>query len=148
MDIMQSFMAYAGDFERTYADDDWARLQAYFADDAVYAVESATFGCRLVGPAAILAGIRKSVSGFDRRFDEREIAVVSGPDVEGDEMRIGWTVTYRKAGMAPFVLRGRSAVRYRDGVIAALTDSYEPAVERELADWQRANGLPVDVSYT
>ena len=28
MDIMQPFMAYAGDFERTLADDDWTRLQS------------------------------------------------------------------------------------------------------------------------
>ena len=63
-------------------------------------------------------------------------------------MRVGWTVTYRKAGVAPFVLRGRSTVRCHDGVIAQLTDSYDPSIERELADWQRASQMPVDVSYT
>jgi len=40
MDIMQQFMAYAGDFERTLADDDWSRLSGYFADDAVYEVRA------------------------------------------------------------------------------------------------------------
>ena len=145
---MQSFMAYAGDFERTYVDDDWTRLRRYFADDAVYEVQAPTFGCRLVGPEAIFAGIRKSLNGFDRRFAERDIAVTSGPEVEGDEMRVGWTVTYRKAGVAPFVLRGRSTVRYRDGVIAQLTDSYDASIERELAEWQRTSRMAVDVSYT
>ena len=148
MDVMRSFMAYAGDFERTYIDDDWTRLRRYFADDAVYAVESESFGCRLVGPDAIVAGMRKSVNGFDRRFDSRDIAVTSGPEVDGDEIWVGWTGTYRKAGVAPFVLRGRSTVRYRDGVIATLTDAYEPAVERELAEWQRTSKMGVDVSYT
>ena len=148
MDVMRSFMAYADDFERTYIDDDWTRLRRYFAEDAVYAVESESFGCRLMGPDAIVAGMRKSVNGFDRRFDSRDIAVTSGPEVDGDEIRVSWTGTYRKAGVAPFVLRGRSTVRYRDGVIAILTDSYEPALERELAEWQRASKMDVDVSYT
>ena len=148
MDIMQSFMAYAGDFERTYVDDDWTRLRRYFADDAVYEVQSKQFGCRLVGPDAILAGMKRSVNGFDRRFEQREIAVVDGPVVEGDEMRVGWQVTYRKAGLAPFVLRGRSSARYRDGVIAQLTDSFGADLEVELAEWQRANQMAVDVSYT
>jgi hypothetical protein len=147
MDIMRAFMAYAADFERTYVDDDWSRLRRYFADDAVYAVDSERFGCRLVGPDAILAGMKKSVNGFDRRFDSRDVAVTSGPEVAGDELRVAWTVTYSKAGVPPFALRGRSTVGYRDGVIATLTDSFEPAVERELAEWQRASGMDVDVSY-
>ena len=36
MDILQQFLAYAGDFEKTLADDDWSRLHKYFCDDAVY----------------------------------------------------------------------------------------------------------------
>lgn len=147
MDILQAFMAYAGDFERTYVDDDWTRLRRYFTDDALYEVEARTFGCSLQGPAAIFAGIRKSLDGFDRRFATRHIAVVDGPEVAGDEMRVGWTVTYGRAGVPPFVLRGRSTVRFRDGLIARLTDSYEPAAERELAEWRRSSGMAVDVSY-
>lgn len=148
MDIMQQFFAYAGDFERTLADDDWSRLRAYFADDAVYEVQAPLFGCRLVGPQAIFAGMKKSLDGFDRRFEGRDIAVTDGPEVAAVEIRAGWTVTYRKTGVPPFVLRGRSTVRYRDGRIVQLTDSYDPDVARELAAWQRESGMSVDVSYT
>lgn len=147
MDILQSFMAYAGDFERTYVDDDWTRLPRYFANDAVYEVRAPVFGCRLEGPEAIVAGMRKSVNGFDRRFEGREIAVAGGPEVAGDELRIIWTVTYSAPGVTPFVLRGRSTVRYRDGRIAELIDAYEPEVERELAEWRRANAMAIDMSY-
>lgn len=147
MDILQSFMAYAQDFEKTYADDDWARLRPYFAAAAVYEVEAKAFGCRLVGPDAIFAGIKKSLDGFDRKFDTRTIAVTNGPDVAGDELRAAWEVTYTKEKLQPFVLRGRSTVRYRDGVIDRLTDSYDDAVGAELAAWQRANRLEIDPSY-
>src|SRR6185503_5087987 len=93
MDIMQQFLAYAGDFERTLADDDWSRLRRYFADDAVYEVK-APFGCRLTGPTAIFAGIKKSLDGFDRKFAKRDIEVTSGPEVSADEIRMGWKVVY------------------------------------------------------
>jgi SnoaL-like domain len=148
MDILQQFMTYAGEFEKTYIDDDWSRLTPYFANDAVYEVKAQSFGGRLVGPGAIFAAIKKSLDGFDRKFSGRDIAVTDGPAVDGDEMRVGWAVTYSREGWTPFVLRGRSVARYRDGVIAYLSDAYDPSVESELADWQRANGAHVDPSYT
>ena len=148
MDILQQFMAYAGDFERTLADDDWQRLRRYFADDAVYEVKADAFGCRLTGPTAIFAGIRKSLNGFDRKFSKRDIEVTSGPDISGDELRLSWNVTYHKDGVPPFVLRGRSVARYAGDKIAYLADSYDPSVGDELAAWQRESGMAIDPSYT
>ena len=147
MEILESFMAYANDFERTFVDDDWTRLQQYFAPDAVYQVNAPSFGCRLVGPQAIFAGIKKSLDGFDRRFAKRDVEVTSGPDVAGGEIRIGWKVVYRKDGVPPFVLRGESTARYADGRIVYLADSYPPGVEAEFAAWQRQTGLKLDPSY-
>jgi SnoaL-like protein len=148
MDIMQQFMAYAGDFERTLVDDDWTRLQRYFAADAVYEVRAESFGCRLIGPAAIFAGMKKSLDGFDRKFTKRDIEVTSGPEVSGAEMRLGWKVVYTREGLPPFTLRGQSTVRYADGKIAYLADSYDPSVAAELAAWQRETGATLDPSYT
>ena len=147
MDILQPFMSYARDFEKTLADDDWTRLHQYFAADAVYEVNARSFGCRLVGPAAIFAGMKKSLDGFDRKFTRRDVEVTSGPEVSGDEMRMGWKVVYHKDGVPPFVLRGRSSVRYADGRIVHLADSYDPSVEGEFAAWQRESGLTLDPSY-
>lgn len=147
MDIMRQFLAYAGDFERTYADDDWSRLYQYFADDAVYEVKATSFGCRLQGPQAIFAGIKKSLDGFDRKFEKRDIEVTSGPEISGDEMTMGWNVTYSKAGVPPFILRGRSSVRFAGDKIAYLADSYDAAMEAEMAAWQRSSGLRFNPSY-
>jgi len=38
MDPLSRFMAYFQDFELTYRDDDWSRLEQYFAPDAVYRI--------------------------------------------------------------------------------------------------------------
>lgn len=148
MEIMQNFLAYAGDFERTLADDDWERLRQYFAEDAVYEVLAKSFGCRLSGPTAIFAGIKKSLDGFDRKFSKRDIEVTSGPEIIGDEMKMGWKVVYTKDGVPPFVLRGRSTVRYVGDKIVHLADSYEPGMEDEFAVWQRSSGMHIDPSYT
>jgi len=148
MDIMQQFMGYAGDFERTLADDDWERLHRYFTNDAVYEVKATSFGCRLAGPAAIFAGMKKSLDGFDRKFAKRDIEVTSGPEIAGDQIHLGWKVVYTNEGLPPFVLRGESTVRFADDKIVYLADSYDPSVAGELAAWQRASGVTVDPSYT
>lgn len=147
MNILQQFLAYAGDFEKTYADDDWTRLRQYFAEDAVYEVKAQSFGCKLQGRDAILKGIKKSLDGFDRKFDGRKIKVSSGPDVDETEIRMSWEVTYTKPGWTPYVLSGRSVARYADGKIVYLSDAYEPSVEEAGVTWQRVNGVQLDPAY-
>lgn len=145
---MQQFMAYAGEFEKTLADDDWSRLRSYFADDAVYEVKAASFGCRLTGPAAIFAGIKKSLDGFDRKFTNRDIEVTQGPEISGDEIRMSWKVVYHKSDLPTFVLRGASTVRYAGGKIAYLADSYDPSMEAEFATWKQQSGVELNPAYT
>ncbi len=147
MTTLEAFLAYAAEFEKTYVDDDWTRLEPYFGDATVYRVESEVFGCELLGPSAIFAGIKKSLDGLDRNFPVREIAILEGPDVEGDELRATWTVTYRKEDWSPLVLRGRSFARIRDDKIELLVDSYDERMDRELAEWTRDTGAEVDPSY-
>ena len=147
MDILEHFMAYAGDFERTLADDDWSRLEGYFCDDAVYVIEGSALACRLEGRDAIFAGIKKSLDGLDRRFDGRDIEITSGPVVDGDEMRVAWTLTYKKPGVEPLRMRGETLARYRDDRIAYLADSYDGKLDAEVAAWSERNSFPVDPSY-
>ena len=148
MDITERFMKYAGDFELTLWDDDWTRVRPYFAADAVYEVQSPSFGCKLTGPDAIFTGIKKSLDGFDRKFSRRDVELTGPPEVDGDELRLTWKIVYHKDGVAPYTLCGRSAARYRDGKIVYLGDSYDANVEEQLAAWQRDNGLELDPRYT
>jgi hypothetical protein len=147
MDNLTQFMRYAADFELTLVDDDWSRLRQYFTDEAVYEVKAEGFPCRLVGPDEIFKGMKKSLDGFDRKFDGRGVEVTKGPEVDGDTMRADWAVTYRKAGKTPYVLRGRSEARFRAGKIAHLADVYDASVGPEAAAWMQQNDMVLNPSY-
>ncbi len=71
MDPLQRFAAYAADFEKTFEDDEWTRLEGYFAEDAIYTVKGTPFDCEVRGRDAIFRAIKKSIDGFDRHFDKR-----------------------------------------------------------------------------
>lgn len=75
MDPLRRFAAHAADFEKTFEDDDWTRLEGCFAEDAIYTVEGTPFDCEVRGRETILRAIKKSLDGFDGRFDKREIVL-------------------------------------------------------------------------
>lgn len=147
MSVAEQFYAYAMAFEQTYDDDDWTRIAPFFADDAVYEVRNSSLACRLEGRDAILRGLKKSLDGFDRRFAKRALDVVSGPDVDGDTFRVGWTATYRVEGAPTLVLRGQSTARLRDGRIVELVDEYPDGMDAQVADWSAAHAPDVSAAY-
>ena len=147
MSALQQFFAYAMAFEQTYDDDDWSRLEPFFADDAVYEVRGSALACRLEGRAAILSGLRKSLDGFDRRLAKRTLDVTDGPHGEGEAVSIGWTATYVVPGAAPLWLRGRWTARFRDGVIRERVDEYRPGMDGEVVAWLARHAPGADASY-
>lgn len=148
MSALQRFFAYAMAFEQTYDDDDWSRVEPFFAPDAVYEVRNSVLGCRLEGRAAILAGLRKSLDGFDRRLGKRKLDVTDGPHEQGDSVSIGWTGTYEVPGAPRLVLRGRSTARYRDGLICELIDEYPAGMDAEAGAWIDRHLPGASAAYT
>jgi hypothetical protein len=145
MAALERFLAYAQDFERTYADDDWSRLAQYFAPDAVYEVQG-TAPCEITGREAIFRGLKKSLDGFDRKFAERRVEIAGPPKAEGDTVAVEWLATYVRPGTPPLVLRGRSVACFAGDAIGRLTDTLtgDPG---ELAAWFGAHGAGLDPSY-
>ncbi len=147
MAALEKFAEYAADFERSVADDDWGRIKPYFAADAVYEIVAEIYAAKIVGPDAIVAGFKKSLDGFDRVFDTRSVELTGELEVDGDQLSAPWKASYTKEGCDPYVLRGRSTVRYDGDLIASLTDSFDDEAVRELQEWQKNNDLKVDPSY-
>jgi len=147
MSALEPFMAYAAAFEETFLDDAWERLEPYFAENAVYDVESSLFGCHVEGRSAILTALKKSLDGFDRCMAGREIALREPPSESENRVELRWAVTYTKDGAPPFVLEGCSVVDYEDGRITRLTDSYTDAVSAGAAAWSREHAPDCTFSY-
>lgn len=151
METLGLFMAYAKDFEKTFKDDDWSRLEKYFAADAVYEVVNSSFDCHLEGRPAIFAGIRKSIDGFDRRVDSRRIEVLSPPRVDKENFEVAWAVTYNHADLPALRVAATTIARFRDGEIVHLADRYDETSGRIAKEWiaeaarQGVTGL--DFSY-
>lgn len=148
---IQVFMDYAAAFEATYGDDDWSRLAPFFSVDAGYAVRGGPMACKIRGREAILKGLKKSLDGFDRRFDERAIELTGGPYVSagaaGQEVSVDWLVTYRRGDSPPVGLPGRSVFTVADGRITAMRDEYDEQKLGPVAAWLQQYGADLDGSY-
>ncbi|MGH0037217.1 MAG: nuclear transport factor 2 family protein [Myxococcota bacterium] len=147
MEILQRMAAYAADFEKTYLDDDWTRLEPYFHEDAVYEVRGdVAWACTLRGRDAIFRGIKRSLDGFDRRFASRELEPDAPPVVEGNRVSFGGTATYLKDDLPPLHLRLSEILEFDGDRISKLIDVYDeralPAIE-----WLEAHGEGFDPAY-
>jgi len=136
MEPAKRFAEYAADFEKTYADDDWKRLEAHFTEDAIYAIDGdPPFGGRHEGRAQLIGYLRDSVNGFDRKFDARRIEVVGEPKSGSSWFEIRWRVTYEKAGCPDLVLDGVERATLRGDRIALLEDTFEADAVRRANEY-------------
>jgi hypothetical protein len=148
---VQVFTDYAAAFEKTFVDDDWSRLAPFFDENARYEVLGGPMACEIVGRDAILRGLKKSIDGLDRRFDERSIEISDGPHVtrvtDGEEVSIGWLVTYRRGDAPKIGIPGRSVFTVVNGRIAAMRDEYDEAAMAPVGAWLQQYGGDLDGSY-
>ena len=137
MSNLSRFMAYAAAFEQTYADDDWTRLEPFFADDAVYTVSGLPLACELRGRDNILRGMKKSLDGFDRRMDLRQLAPTAPPSASGDTVTLHGLVRYRRGDSPAVELRATLEAELHDGRITRMHDHFtlDPAGEAWLASY-------------
>ena len=148
---VQVFMDYAAAFEETYIDDDWSRLSPFFLEDAHYEVRGGPMACELRGREAIFKGLKKSLDGLDRRFDERVIEITDGPHVTtlpaAEEVSIGWLVTYCRGESPRVSIPGRSVFTVAEGLITAMRDEYDDAAFAPVGAWLQQYGADLDGSY-
>ena len=134
MSIVDIFESFAADFEDCVDDDNWPRLEKYFAEDATY--------LNLGGPDpicegrdAILAYLRKDVTNTDRRFDSRALIALSPPVTDGNRLSRRWRCIYTLNGVPDLVLEGESRYLFKSDLIKELeVELTEDAMQR-LDEW-------------
>jgi hypothetical protein len=134
MAIQDRYTEYAAAFEKSYADDDWSRIEQYFTDGAVYEGEPLARG-----RAAVLARLKNAVNGFDRRMDSRTLTFEK-PTVKGDVVSVRWKATYTKTGLPNLTISGAEHATFDGNRIAVLRDVFDPAAEKAMGDWMQKHG--------
>lgn len=127
MSNMQAFGAYAAAFEETLKDDDWSRLEQYFAADAIYLPGDGTQNHWL--PA-----LQGSVSSLEGKVDTRDLLEEPVVTEEGNTITLKFKLKYTKAGVPDLVLVGAETIEYEHGVIQRIEDVFENA--DEMISWR------------
>ena len=140
------FAAYAGAFEKAYASDAWSLLEPFFTENAVYdAGIEPPVGGTIAGREQVLAFFKQVTDRFDKRFASREIALLEGPHEEGDGVWIRGSASYRAPGVPTLVLRLKEVARFEGDRIYRLEDHYEPAMQKEIAEYIEKYGEPLGI---
>jgi len=130
------FLEYAAAFEQTFADDDWARLEPYFAEDAIYVVTGeAPLGGRWEGRKRLLEHLRDSLNELDRRFEERRVEPTGTPTIGENSFEMSWRGTYTKAGCPDLVFEGTERATFEGDRIRLLEDLIEDGAGRRIQEF-------------
>ena len=141
MDPIVRFQEYAAAFEQVYKSDDWSLIEPYFTEDAVYEILGGPpFAGKHEGRQALLAHLKRSVDGFDRRFETRELEVLEGPEQEGNSVWLRWRGSYRSPGLPELVIDGEETAVFEGDRIVRLEDRFPPEASSILEAWLVAYG--------
>ena len=134
MGIEDRYRAYAAAFEESFDDDDWSRIEPYFTADAVYEGDP-----EARGREAVIAKLKGGLDGFDRKMDSRALEMQT-PTVEGNTLKVAWTVRYRKAGAADLAISGVETAVFDGDRIKCLRDDFHADAEKAMGEWMAAHG--------
>ncbi len=141
MSNIPRFAAYAAAFEKGFENDDWAAVEPFFTDDAVYDVGlEPPMGGRFEGREAILAYFKRILDAFDRRFASRELKLLEGPSEREDTVWLRGAATYKAPGVPDFVLELEESATFEGDRIRLLEDRYEPAMVEKIGAYVAAHG--------
>ncbi|MBW2316695.1 MAG: nuclear transport factor 2 family protein [Deltaproteobacteria bacterium] len=146
MSEIEQFAAYAAAFEKAYEANDWAILEPFFHEDAVYVVGlTEPLGGTFTGRDAILEYFDRVLNNFDRRFATRTINLIEGPRLEGGSVWIHGGVTYTAADVPDVYLDLEETVEFDGGRIRRLEDIYKDEVAAQIDAYLEAHSKTLGI---
>jgi len=137
MEPGKKFIEYAIAFEQTFSDDNWERLEPFFAEDAIYTVTGGPpFGGRFDGREQLLEQLRSSVNDFDRKFEVRRVEPIGEPRIGEDSFEMRWRATYQKSGRPDLVFEGAERATFRGELIVLLEDTIEAEAGQRIQEYR------------
>ncbi|MEO0884110.1 MAG: nuclear transport factor 2 family protein [Pseudomonadota bacterium] len=147
--MLETWNTWIAAFDRAFETGDWSNAQNFLTDDVVYIVAGVPFACELRGRDEVIAGFRKSLENFDRKFDSRNWEAVD-LKVWADHAVTGLAKgRYELNGKPPITFAARSAWFFRGGKISLMTDIYDVAEVNAMntLQWLAEHGTDMDASY-
>jgi hypothetical protein len=136
MDPVARFGQYAAAFEDFFESDDPATLEPFFSEDAVYDVTGGEpLAGRHEGREAVIAHLKASLDGFDRRFGSRELQLLDGPALRDGTVWLSWRASYKTPGLPELVIDGEEFVHFEGDRISLLEDRFRPETSALIKQW-------------
>lgn len=92
-------------------------------------------------------GVKKSLHGFNRRFEKREIEVVDDLTIDDTGRNASWAATSHKTDLPSLILKSKSIVTLADNRIATLVNVFNIKSEQAFANWVAKTDHAIDPSY-
>lgn len=134
MKLVDLFQKYAEDFELTFVDDNWSRLEQYFTKNAIYQT-SGRFASTHTGRNQVLEALRQNISRFDRRCDTRSLETIEGPVTDGNILTRRWRCTFTLRGAADLSIVGDERAHYEGRRICRLEETLTENSQTALGEW-------------
>lgn len=147
MSLVPRFVQYAAAFEKAYASRDFAVLEPFFTEDAVYEVPlPGVLGGRWEGRPAVLACLEAVTDRFDRHFASRAIALVAGPREENDAVWIRGSAHYTAPGLPDLHFELEETAHFEGDRISRLVDRYDEADGQAVAEYLAKHGAKLGIA--
>ncbi|MEE4298223.1 MAG: hypothetical protein V2J24_02175, partial [Pseudomonadales bacterium] len=111
------FLRWYEAFETAAARNDFTAARDLLADDAVYEVEGVPYACRIEGADAIVEGLRRSLAGFDHRFETRLLGIMGAPQMQADRITAQLLAVWQRGDEPALVVVVPKDLYLRDGRI-------------------------------
>lgn len=147
--ILNVWRDWIAAFDGAFDSGDWTKAGRFLSDDVVYIVAGVPFACELRGRDAVMAGFKKSLTNFDKKFDERRWEAVD-LRVWDEHAITGYAKgDYVLQGKPPITFSAKSHWFFRDGKISVMTDVYDltQTQVQETLQWLAEHGSDMDASY-
>ncbi len=141
MGTSDRFVAYASAFEEAYATDNWAQLEPFFTENAVYeSIAPAPFGGEYKGRTAIFTQFQNSANAFDRRFASRKLEILEGPVEKDGGVWIRCAIIYTLAGAPDCRIEAEERAMFTGDRISRLEDRITAAEIEKVGTYVAQHG--------
>jgi hypothetical protein len=131
---IDTFNRFAMAFEETVLDDNWARLEPYFAEDVTYLNVGGPDPIS-EGKDAVIAFLKADVANTDRRFDKRKLVALTPPVVDGERLSRKWRCTYSITNAPDLVVEGEARYLFESGLIKAIEEEATGETMLYIGEW-------------